>query len=283
MCKNKPRRKSRGFIDRTLLGVVALLKETVSHEEIAARPGFLQKRDPRLKVFSIALLLACALLTKSIIALGVLYAACLILAFSSAISAGAFFKRTLLFIPIFSVFIVIPAIFNIVTPGDPVLSITHSLSITRQGLGSAGIFFMRVLASVSLSILLVLTTRHHVLLKTLRVFKIPQLFVMTMGMTYRYIYLLLDIVQNTFIAIRSRVGFVTSTKTGRRIVGANMAGLWLKSYRMQTLVLDAMLSRGYTGEPKILHAFHARTTDFLMLIAAAAALTGTLWLNLSIH
>jgi cobalt/nickel transport system permease protein len=142
---------------------------------------------------------------------------------------------------------------------------------------------MRVLASVSLSILLVLTTRHHVLLKTLRVFKIPQLFVMTMGMTYRYIYLLLDIVQNTFIAIRSRVGFVTSTKTGRRIVGANMAGLWLKSYRMQTLVLDAMLSRGYTGEPKILHAFHARTTDFLMLIAAAAALTGTLWLNLSIH
>jgi energy-coupling factor transporter transmembrane protein EcfT len=102
---------------------------------------------------------------------------------------------------------------------------------------------------------------------------------MTMGMTYRYIYLLLDIVQNTFIAIKSRVGFVTSAKTGRRVVTTNMAGLWLKSYRLQTQVYNAMLARGYTGEPQVLDDFRARTTDFILLASTILGLIGTLWLN----
>jgi cobalt/nickel transport system permease protein len=286
LCKKESHRKASGFIDRTILGAVSLLKETVSNEEIASRKGFLQRSDPRLKCLSVVLLLICVLSTRSIIELSVVYLVTLALALVSAIQLDLFLKRTLLFIPVFSLFIVVPAIFNVVTPGDSVFAFklgAHSLSITKQGIGSAVIFFLRVLASVSLSILLVLTTRHYVLLKVLRIFKVPQLFVMTMGMTYRYIYLLLDIVQNTFIAIKSRVGYVSSTKSGRRIVGANMAGLWLKSYRLQTQVYSAMLSRGYTGEPRVLDEFRARANDYVILACAITAFIGTLWLNHFTH
>jgi cobalt/nickel transport system permease protein len=282
MVKIKARKKTHGFIEQTLLGIVVLLKEIVSNEEIASRKGFLQKRDPRLKMLSIAVLLVCVLSTGNVLVLGFMYGITLILTFASDIRLLFFLKRTLLFIPIFSLFIVVPAIFNVVTPGEPIVSFTlfsHVLSITRQGIDSSTIFFVRVLSSVSLAILLVLTTRHHVLLKVLRIFKVPQLFVMTMGMTYRYIYLLLDIVQNTFVAIKSRVGFVTSTKTGRRIVTATMAGLWLKSYRLQTQVYNAMLARGYTGEPQVVDAFHARTTDFIFLVCALLGLIGVICLN----
>jgi cobalt/nickel transport system permease protein len=276
------RKKTGGFIERSLVGIVSLLKETVSNDEIASRKGFLQKTDPRLKILSIALLLISVLSTKSIAELCGMYGATLALALASAIGPGFFLKRTLLFVPVFSLFFVVPAIFNVVTPGEPVFAFTlfsHSLSITRQGIGSAAIFFMRVLDSVSIAILLVLTTRHHVLLKVLRIFKAPRIFVMTMGMTYRYIYLLLDIVQNTFVAVRSRVGFVTSAGAGRKILTANMAGLWLKSYRLQTQVYNAMLARGYAGEPLVLDDFHARAADFLMLACAITLLTGTLWLD----
>jgi cobalt/nickel transport system permease protein len=275
-------KKAVGVIDRTFLGVVSLLKETVSNDEIASRKGFLQGGDPRLKCLSIALMLLSVVLARNIIEVCGIYAITLLLALTSAIGFGYFLKRTLLFIPLFSLFIVIPAIFSVVTPGTPVVSLDgvwRGLSITRQGIDSSMIFFMRVLASVSLAILLMLTTRHHVLLKVLRIFKVPQLFVMTMGMTYRYIYLLLDIVQKTFIAVKSRVGSISSTKTGRGIVTANMAGLWLKSYRMQNQVYDAMLSRGYTGEPRVLVEFHARPMDFIMFATALMALIGTLWIN----
>jgi cobalt/nickel transport system permease protein len=106
---------------------------------------------------------------------------------------------------------------------------------------------------------------------------------MTMGMTYRYIYLLLDIIQNAFLAVKSRVGYIEETKTGQKIVTANMAGLWLKSYRLQTQVYDAMLSRGYTGEPKVFETFKMHSRDCILLAMAITVFIGTLWLNQFTH
>ena len=274
--------KANGFIERSILGAIGFIQGTVSNDEIAAKQGFLQRRDPRYKSLSIAILLCCVLASKSTIVLSIFYLAGITLALVSSINIGFFLKRTLFFIPLFSFFIVVPAIFSTITPGEPVFAFSifsNHVSITRQGLGSALIFFMRVLASVSFAILLVLTMRHHVLLKVLRIFKAPQVFVMTMGMCYRYIFLFLDIIQKTFLAIKSRVGFVSSTKAGQKIAAMNMAGLWLKSYRMQTQVYDAMLSRGYTGEPKVLEEFKAGAIDGIFLTFSLFALAGTLWLN----
>jgi cobalt/nickel transport system permease protein len=279
-------KKAGGFIERTILGTVSFLKEAVSVESVALKNGFLQLRDPRLKSLAAVLLLVTVLMAKSVVMFSVIYCAVLCLAMASSIGVIFFLSRTLLFVPIFSFFIAVPAIFNIVTPGESLVSFklfAWTLSITRQGIDSAIIFFMRVLDSVSIAVLLVLTTRQHVLLKTLRVFRVPQLFVMTMGMSYRYIYLFLDIIQKMFIAIKSRVGFVSSTKDGRRVVASNMAGLWLRSFRMQSQVYDAMVSRGYSGEARVLEQFRTRPVDIIIFLAALCALIGTLWLNRYFH
>jgi cobalt/nickel transport system permease protein len=251
-------------------------------ERVAQRKGFLQDRDPRFKCFSVVLLLIAVLMSKSVTELSVIYCVVLILVWVSSIGLLFFLERTLLFVPIFSFFIVVPAIFNIVTPGEPLVSLklfAWTLSITRQGVDSAIIFFMRVLDSVSIAVLLVLTTRQHVLLKTLRIFRVPQLFVMIMGMSYRYIFLFLDIIQKMFVAIKSRVGFVSSAREGRRVVTSNMAGLWLRSYRLQSQVYDAMVSRGYSGEAQVLDEFKSTSGDFIFSALALCALIGTLWLN----
>jgi cobalt/nickel transport system permease protein len=279
-------RKATGFLERSILGTIGFIKGAVSNDEIAGKHGILQRCDARFKTLSIFILLCGVLVSRSSIVLSAFYLAGVVLALASSINLVSFLSRTLLFIPLFSFFIVIPAIFSFVTPGDPVLTVTIfsiPVSITRQGLGSAIIFFMRVLASVSFATLLVLTTRHHVLLKVLRIFKVPQVFVMIMGMCYRYIFLFLDTIQNTFLAIKSRVGVVSSTKVGQKIAAMNMAGLWLKSYRMQTQVYDAMLSRGYTGEPKVLEEFEPGIIDIVFVTFSIAALVVTLWLNRFIH
>lgn len=279
-------KKTSGVFERTLRDIVSLLMESVTRDEIARSKGLLQECDPRFKLVSIALMLASALVAGNAEGLCAIYFVVIALALSSSLRLSFFLKRTLFFIPFFSLFIVLPAIFDFVTPGEPVVSfrlLTIGVSITRQGLGSAGILLLRVIDSVSLAILLVLTTQQHTILKVLRVFRVPQLFIMTMGMTWRYIYLLLDIVQNSFIAIRSRVGYVTSAKTGRRIIGANMGTLWLKSYRLQNQVYDAMISRGYTGEPKVLDEFGAHAIDFIVLSFSILILAGVLCLNICIH
>ena len=278
--------KKNGFMERTLQGTVSLLRETMATDIIASRNGFLQRRDPRIKTVSILLLLIAALLSKSIFLLAGLYSACLALAALSATGLAYFLKRTLLFIPLFALVIALPALFSPITPGEPVASFTllsRHIVLTRQGIDTAFLFFMRVLVSVSFAVLLVLTTKQHALLKTLRFFRVPRLFVMTLGMCYRYLYLFLDLIQNTFVAIKSRVGFVTSPKTGRRLVALNMAGMWLRSYRMHSQVYEAMMSRGYSGEPAVLNEFRARVSNYLFLAVSLFLLIGTLWLNRFFH
>jgi len=124
---------------------------------------------------------------------------------------------------------------------------------------------VRVIASVSFAVLLSITTRHFALLKVLRIFRVPQIFVMTIGMCYRYIYLLLEVIENTYLAIKSRVGTHIHYKKGQHVVAWNMSALWGRSHHLSEDVYSAMLSRGYTGEPVILDDFKTMPIDWIWL------------------
>jgi len=173
--------------------------------------------------------------------------------------------------------IAIPALFQVITPGEPLIAFKLAglkVAITRQGLFGALTFVMRVLTSVSYAVLLSVTTKHFELLKVLRFFRIPQLFVMTLGMCYRYIYLFVEIIENTYLAIKSRVGTKVHYKRGQHIVAWNIAYLWSRSYQLNEAVYRAMLSRGYRGEPAIMDDFKIKLKDglwlgFIVMISAA--------------
>jgi cobalt/nickel transport system permease protein len=270
------------FIERSITGALSFLKESVFAEEYASKPGFLQSLDPRIKVITIFLLIIATILTRSIAVSCVLYALCLILAYFSEVKISFFLKRTWIFIPLFSLFIAIPALFSIFSPGEVLFSVNligYKLSITRQGLLGATLFVIRVTASVSFAVLLSLTTRHFDLLKVLRIFGIPQVFVMTLGMCYRYIYLFLEVAENTYLAIKSRVGTKVPYKRGQRMVAWNIASLWLRSYHLNEAVYQAMLSRGYTGEPAVLENFKTRWVDWVWLFMTGLFFVALIWLN----
>ncbi|MDD5729796.1 MAG: cobalt ECF transporter T component CbiQ [Candidatus Omnitrophica bacterium] len=271
------------FVERSLLGVLSFLKDAVFAEEYASRRGFLQSLDPRIKAVTFFLFVILVLISKNILVLTALYAACLLLALASGIRLVFFLKRTWLFIPLFSLFIGVPALFSIFTPGEPLVSLQGlglKLIITRQGLNGALLFVARVTTSVSYAVLLSLSTRHFALLKVLRIFRIPQVFVMTIGICYRYIYLFIEIIENTYLAIKSRVGTRLHYRKGQSIVAWNIAGLWSRSYELNEEVYKAMLSRGYRGEPAVLNDFKAGLKDWLWLFAAAAVFTFVCFINI---
>ena len=190
---------------------------------------------------------------------------------TSRIRLGFFLKRTWVFIPLFSLLIAIPAIFSFISPGESVLS-AGAFHITRRGLMAAGFFIGRVITSVSLVVLLSMTTRHFDLLKALRSFGIPQMFVMVLGMCYRYLYLFVEIVENTHRAIRSRVGSGIHHRKGQKVVAWNIAHLWLRSYALNEQVYSAMVSRGFEGEPVTLDHFQTKPRDWLWLFTAVVVI-----------
>ncbi|MFH0918479.1 MAG: cobalt ECF transporter T component CbiQ [Candidatus Omnitrophota bacterium] len=260
--------KSNNFIERSIIGALTFLKDSMFAEELARQNGFLQSLDPRVKIISFLLFILQVLFAKNILNLFFLYAFCLTLVLISRINLGFFLKRTWIFIPFFSLLIALPAVFS---PGQAWLTwriLGIKVMITHQGLASAGIFILRVAACVSWVVLLNLTTKHFALLKALRVFKIPQIFIMTLGMCYRYVYLFVEIIQNTYLAVKSRLGTGVPYQRGQNIVAWKMASLWERSVALNEEVYKAMLARGYQGEALAWNEFKVKTRDWLWLLAA---------------
>lgn len=261
--------KKNDFLERSIMGALAFLKDSVFAEEYALKAGFLQSLDPRLKAVSFAVFFITVMFLRKIELIAFLYLFCLGLVVLSRINIFFFIKRTWFFIPLFSLFIAIPAVFDVFSPGETIVAFKFfnlELAITRQGLQGALLFVFRVLTSVSFIIVLSLTTRHAVLLKVLRIFKIPDIFVMTLGMCYRYIYMFVEIIENTYLSIKSRTGGVAHYKKGQRLVAWNIAYLWQRSFVLSQNVYSAMVSRGYRGEPVTIDDFKVRFKDRMWLL-----------------
>jgi energy-coupling factor transporter transmembrane protein EcfT len=142
---------------------------------------------------------------------------------------------------------------------------------------TATFLLLRVLAASTFAFLLVFTTPWPQVLKALRVLRVPALAVVALGMTYRYILLLLRAAHSLFEARRSR----TVGKLGwrdRSHLATSGAGVLLeRSIGLADGVYMAMLSRGFRGEVHLLHEFRMRARDWAALAAFTAVSVGAVW------
>jgi cobalt/nickel transport system permease protein len=271
------RRGRPGVIEKTLADLAQALEQSLFAENIARQPGWLQALDPRVKVLSILALLIAVGLSRSLAVLVGLYGVTLIFAWRSAVPLGFFIKRVWLFMPFFTGLIALPAFF--VTPGPALMHLPLGLVITRTGALTALFLLLRVSTSVSLGVLLMLTTAWPTLLKALNVLRVPEGFILILGMTYRYIYLLLRTTQDMFLSRKSRVvGRMTSAEE-RRVLAASAGTLLNKSLQLSTEVYLAMQSRGYRGKAYTLDTFRMRSRDWLWGTVILGVAAGAIWLG----
>lgn len=257
----------RGFIERSIADITAMLEKAIFSEELARKDGLLQDLDPRVKVITFLALLLAVNLSQGLLIIVALYFLTLLLAWRSRIPLGFFIKRVWLFMPFFTGLVALPALFNIVTPGEPIVTLWQTerfhLAITMQGLRTATFLVLRVGVSVSLAILSVLTTPWATLLKALRVLRLPQVFILILGMAYRYAFLLLHTASSMLLARQSRTVGRLSGGENRRWIAASAGTLLAKSYHLSQGVYLAMLSRGFQGEAQTLDTFRLKTSDWL--------------------
>jgi cobalt/nickel transport system permease protein len=161
-------------------------------DELAHRPGALQRLDPRVKVIGFLGLLVAAAFVHSPWTLLACYLATVGLAAVSGLPVVFFVQRVWLFIPLFTGVVVLPATLSIITPGNLVLTLWHwngvPQGLTAQGLTAAVLLILRVAVSVSLVVLLTLTTPWSRLLAGLRGLGVPKMFILVIGMAYRSLF-----------------------------------------------------------------------------------------------
>jgi cobalt/nickel transport system permease protein len=278
-------RSSRGFFERTLSDITGVLEQTLFAEELARQDGLLQSLDPRAKVIGALALLIAISASRNLLVIVALYALTLPIAAASQVPMGFYFKRVWMFMPFFTGLIALPALFSPFTPGAPLVTLIDLasprfyLAITLPGVITAAFLLLRVGASVSIAVLLILTTRWAALLKALRVLRVPQAFVLILGMTFRYIYVLVHAANNMFLARKSRLVGRVSGAEERHWLSASLGTLFVKSYDLSDQVYLAMQSRGFRGEAQIIDALIWRSVDWLWLAAFLAIAATAIWIG----
>jgi cobalt/nickel transport system permease protein len=267
--------KGDDFLTRSISGFSSVLESVISTEHLSHARDLLQGLDPRVKLVSFLFFIITVSVIHSLPVLGAMFVLILLISLASKVLLSFFLKRVLIFVPIFTLVIAIPALF--LTPGQPLMNIAGKIIITQQGALSAAFLLLRVTDSLSLGVLLVLTTPWSNILVALRWIRIPSIVIDILGMTYRYMFLLLHSANSMFMARRSRVIGSFSGSENRRWLSRALATTMVKSQRLSEDVYLAMLSRGYQGEIRVLNEFSLKRRDYVWIIFSLIAILTLFW------
>ncbi len=272
-----------GFVEKALQRLARFFSDTLLREETARRRGLMQRLDPRVRLLATLLFLVSVSLARSLpnLAWHALLAAATVPL--SRVRMREILGGGLLVALIFSTLMAAPATLNLVSGGEvllPLLTrdgawrlgpyhIPAVTGISREGLLTAATFLLRTLASVTAVLCLTLSTRWIDLLEALRFLRLPPLILHTLGMTVRYLHLLLRQSQEAHMGKQSRMICRGPLLADQMWVGSRIAYAWEKSLCLMDGIGEAMTARGFTGRlrPAPRAGLRAMDWGFLALLA----------------
>ena len=264
----------------TLVGVARALGLALVSERVARQRGLLQALDPRVRVIGLFGLVLAVTLSHRISVILTLFCAAVVIALLSKVSLASLAARVWLPVLFFTGVIALPALF--LTPGQAMLAPAGgSLHVTAQGASTAVLLIARVETAVTLTTLLILCTPWMHVLKALRIFHVPQVVVMMLAMTHRYIFLLAETAGQMFESRQSRTVGLLDGATQRRMTARTAGVLLSKSVELSDEVFLAMQSRGLRGEVQVLSDFRMRSRDYFGLVAFLVAGAVAVWMGRS--
>ncbi|MFB3777711.1 MAG: cobalt ECF transporter T component CbiQ [Bryobacteraceae bacterium] len=266
------------FVEASIRGFLVVLEHALESEELARRRGLLQSLDPRVKVLGLLVLIVAAAISRRIEVIVAVFGLALLLAVSSRLPMRTLAIRVWAGVFAFTGLMVLPALF--LTPGQRIWSMPWSgWTVTAQGLRAAAYLVSRVETTATLSMLLVLTTPWTHILKALRVLRVPVVVIVVLGMTYRYIFLLITTAREMFESRRSRLVGGLESGDRRRLAVATAGVLLSKTLQLSGDVYLAMQSRGFRGEVDVLDEFEMSAADWLGLLVFTGLGAAALWVG----
>jgi cobalt/nickel transport system permease protein len=272
------RRRRRSLARQTADAIAGHIGEVLENEDCARRAGLLQRIEPRSKLLSLLAFAITVSLVRSAWVLAGLVVAALLLAWASRVSLRSFVVKVWATAGLLAVLLAAPATTSLVTPG-PALARIGPVALTVPGVVGAVTLVLRVVASASVALLIVWTTRWTDLLHALTVLKVPDVVVATMAMTLKHVVALMRTVQQVHLARESRTLSVGNAAENRAWVIGRMAFVVQKSVKTADDVYDAMLARGFDGAVRAVHRTGGGAAGWLWLAVTAAACVGALGID----
>ena len=227
--------------------------------------GFFQKLDPRVKVFFLIFFVVIVSLKTDIFSEAAITVFTFLLVVSSRINLAQFYKKIAGLTFLFGFLVVFPSAFNVVTPGElilPVMTLSHpyefliyhipkEIGLTRQGVDGVMMLCLRMMNSLTISLLVIHTTPFHRIIKALQVFRVPQAFLLIITLSYKYIFIFAKTVEGMYFARKSRLVGMVRDDEARDWVAGRIAHMFRKSMSRYEEVFRAMVARGFAEEVRL--------------------------------
>ena len=267
------------FIDKCIEKIAGLIKSFFLFE-CSSRNGFFQRLDSRVKISFMIFFLIIVSVKKDIQSEAMIFCFIFLCTIISKIDILNFYKRTFFFAFIFGFLIALPSSLNIITDGRIILHLMRfesakvfwiyhipaEIGITKEGFTGVVLLTLRVLNSLSLSLLVIYTTMFSEIIRALKILKIPDTFLMILSITYKYIFIFAKTVEDIYLSMKSRITGQLSRKEIRYLIAGRMAFIFKKSRITCEEVYSAMISRGFSNDLKIFNFNKMQTTDWFACI-----------------
>ncbi|HEY4787839.1 MAG TPA: energy-coupling factor transporter transmembrane component T [Bacteroidales bacterium] len=277
--------QSLSFIDITLRKVAVFIKAGYLQGETSMTQGFLQKIDARIKI----LFLLCFIIEANVIRQlsSQLYMAAflLIMGLLSWIDLIGHYKKILIFSFFFGLLVVAPAALNLITPGKIFILFIHlkepktfwiyhipsEIGITKEGVLVVIRLYLKVVNSLTVTFLIISTTPFNEIIKALKILRVPDMFLLIITMTYKFIFIMAHTIQETYFALKLRWWKKVKNSEANRIIAGRIAHTFRKSWLKYEEVFKAMLARGFSGKVDFCYLRKLAMIDFAFITIVLAA------------
>lgn len=283
------------FIDKSIKQIAGVIKSSYVNWETAGKDGLFQKLDARIKVLFLICFIVIVSLMRSLYAELAMAGFIFSLVVLSRLNILHLYTRIIGFAFFFGFLVALPSAFNVITKGEIILpvatldrsyafwiySIPPEIGLTAEGCFGVAMLTLRVANSVGLSLLVINTTPFFEIIRSLKIFRVPDTFLMIIILSYKYIFILSRTVEEMYLAMKSRLAGPVDGAAIRGLVAGRIFLVFKKSQMRYEETYRAMVGRGFSGDI-ILAGFRA----FTACDAAAGlvlALIGVLFIIMTMY
>lgn len=248
------------FLEKGMNRLAEMIVTAYSQWESATREGFFQKIDARIKILFLVFFVVIVSLKKDVVSEVLIGMIILSIMALSRLNVFRLYRKILLLGMIFGFLVALPSAFNLFREGERlftlfrlstsyelwIYSIPQEIGITREGLSGMAMLTLRVVNSLSITFLLLYTTPFPEIIRALKVFRIPDTFLIVIALTYKYLFLFAKTGEEMHLAKKSRLLRELSPHEARRWVAGRIAFIFRKARLRAEEVYKAMLCRGFS-------------------------------------
>jgi len=257
--------KRNSFIDKGLKSLSQVIKTGYIQWELASKEGLFQKLDARIKTLAGIFFIIIVSLKKEIMPEATIAVFIFLLCLAARIDLTEFYRRVLIFGFIFGFLVAAPSALNLISKGEVlfplirfsqpydfwIYHIPAEIGITREGTHGVMLLTLRVMNSIALSLFVLSTTYFQDIIKALKALKVPDVFLMIITLSYKYIFIFAKTVEDMHLAKKSRLLGELNDTEGRQWITGRIAFIFKKTQLKCDEIFKAMIGRGFTNEVKL--------------------------------